>query len=128
MNASLSTSTPTALRESLIKAIARKAISLVVAGIILGWGYEWAAPRFYAADTTAGFWRGTLHGALMPAAAPSLLLGKDVPIFAPRNSGRSYKLGYIAGINLCGLVFFGLAFRPSRRKSSPQCVDDMGRK
>jgi hypothetical protein len=52
---------------------------------------------------------------LMPVALPSLLLGKDVPIYAERNQGRIYKLGYIAGINACGFVFFGLAFwRPSR--------------
>ena len=59
---------------------------------------------------------GALHGALMPVAAPSLLLGHDVPIYATANTGRIYKLGYIAGINGCGLVFFGLAFwQPQRR-------------
>jgi hypothetical protein len=57
---------------------------------------------------------GILHGALMPVALPSLLLGKDVPIYASASTGRIYKLGYIAGINLCGLIFFGFAFhRPS---------------
>jgi hypothetical protein len=54
-------------------------------------------------------------------AAPSLLMGKDVPIYAPSNSGRSYKLGYIAGINGCGLLFFGLAFyQPARRPRDPE--------
>ena len=105
------------LLKRLAKAALKKVIPLVVAGVILGWGYDWASHRFYNDDQSAGFWRGALHGALMPAALPSLLLGKDVPIFAPRNSGRPYKLGYIAGINLCGLVFFGLAFRPSRPTS-----------
>jgi hypothetical protein len=43
-------------------------------------------------------------------------MGKDVPIFAQNNNGRIYKVGYIAGINLCGLLFFGLAFsRPRKR-------------
>ena len=69
----------------------------------------------------AGFRLGILHGALMPVALPSLLLGKDVPIYAERNEGRTYKLGYIAGINACGLVFFGLAFwRPARPSANPR--------
>ena len=53
----------------------------------------------------------------MPAALPSLVAGGDVPIFAANNTGRNYKLGYIAGINLCGLIFFGLAFRPQKEKN-----------
>ena len=40
----------------------------------------------------------------------TLLLGKDVTIYAAHNNGRAYKIGYICGINLCGLVFFGAAF------------------
>jgi hypothetical protein len=50
----------------------------------------------------------------MPVALPSLLLGNDVPIYATTSTGRIYKLGYIAGINLCGLLFFGTAFRRPR--------------
>jgi len=100
------------------KRMARKAVTLVLIGLFLGFGYEWAAPRFYGPEHAAGFKLGVLHGALMPVALPSLLLGKDVPIYADRNEGRIYKLGYIAGINACGLVFFGLAFwRP--RPSTP---------
>jgi len=58
------------------------------------------------------------HGALMPMALPALLMGRDVEIYAKNNSGRVYKLGYIAGINLCGLVVFGGAFwRPARRSN-----------
>ena len=105
--------------KRLLQTVLRKMIPMVAAGLILGWGYAWASRHFYREDEVAGFWHGTLHGALMPAALPSLLMGKDVPIFAPRNAGRSYKIGYIAGINACGLVFFGLAFRPSRRSSAP---------
>lgn len=93
-----------------------KIVSLVISGVILGFAYDWAAPRFYRPEQRPGFWMGALHGALMPVAAPSLLMGKDVPIYAPTNTGRSYKLGYIAGINGCGLLFFGLAFyQPNRR-------------
>jgi hypothetical protein len=54
----------------------------------------------------------------MPAALPSLLAGEDAPIFAANNTGRNYKLGYIAGISLCGLIFFGMAFRPGTKKNS----------
>jgi hypothetical protein len=92
-----------------------KIVSLVVTGLIFGLAYNWAAPRFYRPEQTPGFWMGALHGALMPVAAPSLLMGQDVPIYAPTNTGRGYKLGYIAGINGCGLVFFGLTFWQPKR-------------
>ena len=92
-----------------------KAGTLVLFGLVFGFGYDWAAPRFYGPGRVAGFRLGVLHGALMPVALPSLLLGKDVPIYAEKNQGRIYKMGYIAGINACGFVFFGLAFwRPGR--------------
>jgi len=48
------------------------------------------------------FGRGVLHGALMPGALPNLLVGKDVTIYAPNNTGRTYKLGYTVGVNGCG--------------------------
>ena len=97
------------------KRLAVKAATLVLVGLISGFGYDWAAPRFYGPERVAGFRLGVLHGALMPVALPSLLLGRDVPIYAPINQGRIYKLGYIAGINMCGLLFFGLAFRRPRK-------------
>jgi len=104
------------VQSSRAKRFAVKAVTLVVLGLVLGFGYDWAAPRFYGPERTAGFQLGVLHGALMPTALPSLLLGRDVPIYAANNTGRSYKLGYIAGINLCGLLFFGSAFwRPPSR-------------
>lgn len=55
----------------------------------------------------AGFAMGVLHGICMPAALPHLLLGRDVPIFAEHNTGRTYKLGITVGINVIGLFFFG---------------------
>ena len=99
-----------ARRTSRLRRVLIKVTTLVVTGLIFGWAYQWAAPRVYRPNTRAGFWFGSLHGALMPIALPSLLMGQDVPIYAPNNTGRTYKLGYIAGINLCGFIFFGLAF------------------
>ena len=92
------------------------AVRLLVVGLLLGWLYGWAAPRVYPRDSPMGFVFGVAHGALMPMALPALLLGQDVPIYAPRGTGRSYKIGYIAGINFCGLIFFGSAFWQPRRR------------
>jgi hypothetical protein len=58
----------------------------------------------------AGFARGMVHGALMPCALPNLLVGNDVTIYAPENTGRTYKLGYTVGVNSCGAIFFGFFF------------------
>ncbi|MBU6399771.1 MAG: hypothetical protein KGS61_05585 [Verrucomicrobia bacterium] len=94
--------------------LVRLAVFLGVA-LFLGWFYGWASPWCYPRQGRAGFGYGLLHGALMPMALPSLVMGRDVEIYAPTNSGRSYKLGYIVGINCCGLIFFGSAFwRPHR--------------
>ncbi len=58
----------------------------------------------------AGFSRGVLQGALMPMALPNLLVGRDVTIYSANNTGVRYKLGYTAGVNSCGAVFFGFLF------------------
>ena len=73
------------------------------------------AARFHSGHEPAGFGQGVVHGALMPCELPTLLLGHDVPIYAASNSGRGYKIGYILGLDLCGLVFFGLLFRRLHR-------------
>jgi hypothetical protein len=98
--------------------LAKKGMMLLLLGTVFGFGYDWAVPRFYGPERKPGFPLGVLHGALMPVALPSLLLGKDVPIYAERNQGRVYKLGYIAGINLCGMIFFGSAFWSPRKASA----------
>jgi hypothetical protein len=94
-----------------------KVVCLIAATVVLGWVFAWAQSKSYQADRTAGFWTGLVHGAVMPAALPCLLAGKDVPIFAPNNTGRAYKLGYVFGINCSGIVFFGLSFRPNQGKA-----------
>ena len=58
----------------------------------------------------AGFLQGIFQGALMPAALPNLVVGQDVVIYAQNNTGVGYKLGYTAGVNSCGAVFFGVFF------------------
>lgn len=86
------------------------AARLFVVGLLLGWVYGRAGPWLYPVETRFGFGWGVAHGACMPMALPALVLGKDVSIYSEHNTGRGYKLGYIVGINLCGLVFFGGAF------------------
>ena len=96
----------------------RKAGVFLAVAVLFGWFYGWASPRVFPPNVRAGFVSGVLHGALMPMALPSLALGQDVEIYAANNSGRTYKLGYIAGINACGLIFFGSVFwRPAKKDS-----------
>lgn len=96
-----------------------KIAGLVLVTALLGLGQGWAASRSYRPDRVANIHLGVLHGVLMPAALPALLMGKDVPIYAPSNEGRTYKLGYVLGINLCGTVFFGWAFWRPRAGRNP---------
>jgi hypothetical protein len=66
--------------------------------------------KFSKSEAPAGFVRGMLQGALMPGALPNLVVGNDVTIYAPNNTGRTYKLGYTCGVNACGAIFFGWFF------------------
>ncbi|HLX96566.1 MAG TPA: hypothetical protein VKU37_12550 [Verrucomicrobiae bacterium] len=105
-------------RFSKARFIIFKAIALTALTLVLGFAQGWASSRCYKPDHVAGFHMGILHGILMPAALPGLLMGQDLPIYAPNNSGRPYNIGYIFGINTCGTIFFGVAFwRPRRRRS-----------
>jgi hypothetical protein len=111
----VSTLSPTA------KEITIKIIILVVLGVALGVVQGWASSRLYKPDHVAGFGLGLLHGILMPAALPGLLLGNDFPIYAPNNSGRLYNIGYLFGVNTCGFLFFGVTFhRPRKKKTKPE--------
>ena len=110
---------PSKAKVIVIKIIALTAISL---GLVFAQG--WAAPRYYQPDYVAGFYTGMLEGALMPAALPGLLAGHDLPIYAPNNLGRAYKIGYILGLNTCGTFFFGVAFwQPRQRREKNGLVD-----
>lgn len=92
-------------------------LRFIAIGLLLGWIYTWASPFAYPKGRPLGFWHGCAHGALMPMALPALLI-RDVEIFAPNNNGRFYKLGYICGINVCGLLFFGAGFGLPGKSSS----------
>lgn len=85
-------------------------LGIVLMASLAGWVLNRSMPKFDATGAPAGFGRGLLHGALMPCALPNLLAGHDVTIYAPINTGRTYKLGYTAGVNGCGAIFFGLFF------------------
>jgi hypothetical protein len=93
-----------------------KIIALTLFSLALGFGYDRAAPRTYGPERVAGFFTGMMHGALMPAALPTLVFGKALPIYAQNNVGRGYNIGFILGLNTCGTLFFGIAFWHPRRR------------
>jgi hypothetical protein len=90
-------------------------IGVVLIAFLIGSFLTRVAAQSQADATPAGFGRGMLQGALMPMAFPNLLLGRDIPIYAENNQGVRYKLGYTAGVNLCGAVFFGFLFARLQR-------------
>jgi hypothetical protein len=85
--------------------LARLLIVAIVA-VSLGWIVQRSSAALDRDPAPAGFGRGMLHGAIMPMAMPNLIVGLDVTLYAPNNTGRAYKLGYTAGVNVCGLLFF----------------------
>jgi hypothetical protein len=86
----------------------------IIIAVLLTCGFGWVLHKSVTAanlrSEPAGFSRGILHGALMPGAWPYLIVGKDVVIYANNNDGRLYKLGYVAGVNGCGALFFGMFY------------------
>ena len=79
----------------------------IALALTLGWLCGVAMRADAKLSTPPGLFRGMLHGAMMPIAWPTLLAGQDQVIYAERNEGRVYKLGYSLGVNLSGLVFIG---------------------
>ena len=104
-----------AKKPALILFLLRKAVVIALFTLVFGWVYAWASPWAFASKQPAGFAHGLLHGAMMPLSLPSLVIGKNLTIYAVENSGRPYKIGYICGVNICGIVFIGpLFWRPRR--------------
>jgi hypothetical protein len=101
-----SASGPALRRRKILKRVLTFLIVAACVGILM----HYMSARFSRNAAPAGFVRGMLQGALMPGALPNLLVGNDVMIYAPNNTGRTYKLGYTCGVNACGAIFFGWFF------------------
>jgi hypothetical protein len=102
----------------------RVAVVLLFAAAI-GWVLNRISISMEHSTRPAGFARGMLQGMLMPMSLPNLLVGKDVVIYSVNNTGVSYKLGYTAGVNTAGAVFFGLFFwRVSRWRKGQQMQNE----
>ncbi len=94
---------------------ARHIAALVLVAFVIGWILNRIAAGLERSPHPAGFVRGMVQGALMPMSFPNLLVGKDITIYAVKNTGVRYKLGYTAGTNTAGAIFFGLFFWRVRR-------------
>lgn len=109
---------PTQAKRSyagLLLKILRRLALLVALGFAIGFVLNRTSAALERQPEPAGFTRGIVQGALMPIALPNLAFGHDVAIYAARNTGRTYKLGYTLGVNTCGLIFFGFFFWRVRR-------------
>jgi len=84
--------------------------SIILLAFVIGWTLNRISLRLDRSQRPAGFARGLMQGAMMPAAMPNLIVGHDVAIYAANNNGVFYKLGYTMGVNSCGAVFFGAFF------------------
>jgi hypothetical protein len=92
------------------KKIRRRLLTTLLAAAFVGWLMQQTVAVMASSQSPAGFGRGLIQGALMPAALPNLLVGHDVAIYAQNNTGVGYKLGYTLGVNICGAIFFGIFF------------------
>ena len=84
--------------------------SIILLAFFIGWTLNHISRRLDRGMRPAGFARGLMQGAMMPAAMPNLLVGHDIAIYSVNNNGVFYKLGYTMGVNSCGAVFFGAFF------------------
>src|SRR5204862_6582384 len=87
-----------------------RVIFILALATLIGGTLNLVAKSLNASTRPAGFRQGMLQGALMPMSMPNLLIGKAATIYSPNNTGLSYKIGYTAGVNVCGAMFLGLFF------------------
>ena len=110
----LSPMTATTINLSSVPRARRNLVSrlagILLLAFVIGWILNQVAQQLDRSHRPAGFVRGLIQGALMPASMPNLLIGHDVVIYAENNNGVFYKLGYTMGVNACGAVFFGLFY------------------
>ncbi len=90
--------------------VAARLAAIIALAFIIGWVLNGIAQHLDGDNRPAGFVRGLIQGALMPASMPTLLIGHDVTIYSKTNNGVPYKLGYTMGVNACGAVFFGMFY------------------
>jgi hypothetical protein len=95
--------------------ILRRLLMIAMLAFCIGLTLNQIARTLEKSRQPAGFARGLLQGALMPMSMPNLLVGNNVTIYAEKNTGVSYKLGYTTGVNSCGAIFFGFFFWRLRR-------------
>ena len=84
--------------------------AILLCAFAIGWTLNRVGEQLSRSNKPAGFARGLVQGALMPASMPNLMIGQDVVIYSPNNTGVFYKLGYTMGVNACGAVFFGVFY------------------
>jgi hypothetical protein len=83
---------------------------VIAVALAMGWMQGKLSRAMHRSAGTAGFVVGLVDGGTMPLALPTLLAGDNPPLFATDHNGRPYKIGFILGINLIGLIFFGFLF------------------
>src|SRR2546421_8802855 len=88
------------------KKIVMRLVPILIIALAVGWTLNHIAASMQQNAAPAGFRRGMIQGALMPMALPNLLFGRDIIIYSANNTGITYKLGYTAGVNGCGALFF----------------------
>ena len=112
----INSSTPPRARRSLVSRVA----AILLLAFVIGWTLNRVAQQLDRNNRPAGFVRGLVQGALMPASMPNLLIGHDVVIYAEKNNnGVFYKLGYTMGVNACGAIFFGMFYWRLKRWRKP---------
>jgi hypothetical protein len=83
---------------------------VLAVALSVGFVLKLVGQRLDRREGAAGFGQGFFQGASMPLALPTLLTGVDVTIYAAKNNGVPYKIGYILGITGCGAFFFGTVY------------------
>ena len=101
---------PAKTRSHRVLRVAFRIVLALFVTVMFGRVLQFSVKLSQREGRVAGFSTGMAHGALMPCGFPMLLVGKDLPIYAERNTGRTYKLGYTMGVNLCGALFFGSVY------------------
>ena len=104
--------------EARLRRLFRRVLVGVGVAVVIGLVTGGIARHESQREVPAGLGAGLVHGAAMPCMLPGLLLGHDAFLYASMNTGRTYKLGYTLGVNLCGALFFGLVYRRSSKRES----------